>query len=128
MRTPPPVSTRPPRPPFRPLQPVVSRSTATPRHATIRRMRNPLLQPEAPEGLLLPAEHPEHFLLDRLNLLVRQDRIDDFVDRFCPGIAQPQVLLTVGRADILELQLLPPHQEQGNDVAEVHAGRFGLPL
>src|SRR5204862_380505 len=49
-----------------------------------------------------------------------------FMDRFRLPTAEPQHLAARLGAGILELEPLAPHQQQGEDVAEVDAGRLVL--
>src|SRR5579885_1807606 len=79
-------------------------------------------------GRSLPAQHLEDFFLHRGHLLLVQAGVDNVVLRAGAGAAQPQHLLPGLRARLLELQPLAPHEQQRDDVAEVHAVRFRLAL
>jgi hypothetical protein len=82
-----------------------------------------------PWRILIPAQHTEHFGLNCRNLIVREPRIRDPMNRSALHVFQYQDISAIGvPVDILETVTLSPHEQQSNNVPEVQAIRIGRVL
>src|SRR5439155_16447523 len=88
--------------------------------------------PKGPKGrqwtdsISLPAKYLEDFCLHRGHFFFGEAGIEHLVLRAGPGAAQPQGFLIAGYFRFLKLEPLPPHEEQGQNVAEIDPIRLGL--
>src|SRR5439155_24247107 len=88
--------------------------------------------PKGPKGrqwtdsISLPTKHLEDFCLHRGHFFFVESGIEHLVLRAGPGAAQPQGFPLAGYFRFLKLKPFPPHQEQGQNIAEVDAVGLGL--